>query len=254
MSSRYLSTRRFGFWVGPLLVVGSLQLGGLLCLLGITLYPLIPLVLLLLLLPAVGLLVGVLLIVRGTQPRWAKLLALSPVLVPGLLVLLVLAVTWLPSSPNRLVFLIPDGFRGRVSLSRQHDMPERFPREDGRATLYVPPYGNLSTSEPLGADDLAHAEYYLVDTKGQRLRQLRQLDERVFEQRGPRQGPGEPVDPQEVGVFTAGHRHKRPYQATPFTTNYPSEISYNPQKEVNGLVFTVSCYDSLAVILRRPSF
>ncbi|SFQ82671.1 DUF6843 domain-containing protein [Hymenobacter arizonensis] len=246
---RDTSWRRLGFWVGPLLLLGSLLLAVPIFMIGAYLPPL----LLLLLLPAGGLLLGVWLIVRGPQPRWAKLLALSPVLGPVLIVLLVTGAKWLPPH-NRLVFLIPEGFRGRVILSRQYDMPDPFTEVDGRAILHVPPYGHLSTSDPLGADDLARAEYYLVDATGQRLRQLHPLDELAFAKNQQRTGPGGVLDPQQVGVFTAGHRHKRPYQPTPFTTNYPSEISYSPDNEVNGLQFTVSCYDSLAVLLRRPDF
>jgi len=74
--------RRLGFWVGPLLLIGSL-------LLGLVLVLIAPYVLLLLV-PAGGLLLGVWLIVRGPEPQWAKLLALAPVLAPLLLLGLVI--------------------------------------------------------------------------------------------------------------------------------------------------------------------
>ncbi|MBF9239814.1 hypothetical protein I2I05_20640 [Hymenobacter sp. BT683] len=249
MYPRESSWRTLGFWVGPVLLLGSLLLAGLICMIGAYIPPL----LLLLLLPAGGLLLGVGLIVQGTQPLWAKLLALSPVLGPVLLVLLVTGAKWLPPH-NRLVFLIPEGFRGRVILYRQYDRQDLFTKVDGRAILRVPPDGSISTSAPLGADDLADAEYYLVDATGQRLRPLRRLDERAFAKSKRRDEAVEPVDPQQVGVFAAGLRHKRPYQATPFETYYPSEIHYTPDNEVVELIFTVSCHDSLAVLLRRSDF
>ena len=242
------SERRFGCGAGTVLLLGSLLVSVPILMIGAYLPPL----LLLLLLPAGGLLLGVGLILKGTQPLWAKLLALSPVLGPVLVVLLVTVARWLPPH-NRLVFLIPADFRGRVQLSRQRDMPEPFTRVEGRVILQVSQDGQLSTSEALGEDDLANAEYYFVDAAGQRLRPLPPLDELTFEKRR-HNGPLKPVDPQQVGAFTSGFRHKRPYQPTPFTTNYPSEIFYSLDHEVNGLQFTVSCYDSLAVILRRPYF
>jgi hypothetical protein len=83
-------------WVGFFLLVGSLLLAIPIVLVGVYLVPL----LLLLVLPAGGLLLATGLIVTSPQPLWAQLLVLSPVLGPGLL--LAAAALFMPAGDARL--------------------------------------------------------------------------------------------------------------------------------------------------------
>lgn len=82
-------------WLGFFLVVGSLLLAIPIVLIGAYLVPL----LLLLLLPVGGLLLGTGLIVTSPQPLWVKLLVLSPVLGP--LLLLAAAGLFMPTGDPR---------------------------------------------------------------------------------------------------------------------------------------------------------
>ncbi|WP_460586568.1 hypothetical protein, partial [Hymenobacter arcticus] len=177
MSLRLPTLRRFGFWAGLFLLLGSLLLGGLLLLLASFVFPL---AMFLLPVPAGGLLLGVVLIVKGAQPTWAKLLALSPVLGPLLLLLLLEAVSLLPPPQNHLVFLLPVGFRGQVTLSQNNLVAEPEPRVNGQLLLETPRYGGtLEIQNSLGADDLRTAEYYVVSASGERLYSLPQLTEQA---------------------------------------------------------------------------
>jgi len=83
-------------WVGFFLLVGSILLAIPLVLVGVYVVPL----LLLLVLPAGGLLLATGLIVTSPQPLWVKLLVLFPVLGPGLL--LAAAGLFMPAGDARL--------------------------------------------------------------------------------------------------------------------------------------------------------
>lgn len=203
MSSLVTWLRRLGFWIGPIILVGSLLLAVLLVLGGVVFYPLFIPALLLLVVPAGGLWLGWSLITDSTQPRWAKLLA--PVLSPVFgWMLWVLVVAPALSAGDRLIFLIPTGFRGDVVLTRDQKVGKPLPPAyDGYITLYVPPNGLLTTSDNLKSDWLTTAQYYAVDAAIQRLGELPQLDGRDANQNA--QLPGG----QTVGVFLTSPGRKR---------------------------------------------
>ncbi|MDO7886471.1 hypothetical protein [Hymenobacter cheonanensis] len=195
--------RRFGFWLGPIVLVGSLLLAVLLVLGGVVFYPLFIPALLLLVVPAGGLWLGWSLLTGSTQPLWAKLLApvLSPVL-GWLLWVLVIAPAF--SARDRLIFLVPVGFRGDVVLLQDPKADKPLPPAyDGYITLYVPPNGLLTTSDNLRSDWLTTAQYYAVNAAIQRLGELPQLDGRDANQNGqlPENNP--------IGVFLTGPGRKR---------------------------------------------
>lgn len=203
MSSLVTWLRRFGFWLGPVIVGGSLLLAGALVLGGVLFYPLLIPSLLLLVVPAGGLWLGWWLIAGSAQPRWAKLLA--PVLSPVLgWVLWLLVIGPALSARDRLIFLIPVGFRGEVVLTRDQKAGKPLPpADDGYITLAVPLNGLLVTSDNLKSDWLTTAEYYAVDAAGQRLGELPQLDGRDANQNGqlPKNQP--------IGVFLTSPGRKR---------------------------------------------
>lgn len=203
MSALVTWLRRFGFWLGPVIVAGSLLLAVLLVLGGVGFYPLLIPALLLLVVPAGGLWLGWRLITGSAQPRWAKLLA--PVLSPVLgWMLWVLVLKPALSPRDRLIFLIPAGFRGDVVLVRDPKVGKPLPpADDGYITLAVPVNGLLVTSDNLQSDWLSTAEYYAVDTAGQRLGTMPQLDGRDANQNG--QLP----ENQPVGVFLTSLGRKR---------------------------------------------
>ncbi|MGY2134486.1 DUF6843 domain-containing protein [Hymenobacter sp. HD11105] len=244
MSPRYISTRRFGFWAGPFLLVGSLLLA-VLVMIGTAYFP--PLVFLFLL-PAVGLLVGVLLIVRGTQPLWAKLLALlSPVLGP---IVFILVVGSLLPAEDHVVFLIPADFRGQVALVCEEGYFNPLPRAGRDIILTVPASGRLTTSDPPDKRWLTNADYYLIDAAGHRVGKLPRLDDAAFDQHLRPSETRPEKDRQAVGIFTSGLHYKRP-RGAPDYSNIPGSF---PPKEVPYLSFTVSCYDSLENALRKSAF
>jgi len=246
MSSLVTWLRRLGFWVGPAVLVGSLLLAGLLVLGGITFYPLFIPALLLLVVPAGGLWLGWRLIRGSAQPRWAKLLALlSPVLGPLLWVLVMLPA---PPAHDRLVFLIPAGFRGEVTLLEQVGAGQPLPPADnGSITLRVPANGLLTTSDELESDWLTEAEYYFIDAAGQRLGELPQLDDRDATQHAQ---PREARPP--VGVFLADLARKRLHDG--LASSYPDLPASYLNQEAAYLSFTVAPADSLAALMRRPPF
>jgi hypothetical protein len=95
MPARYTLGSSLRFLLGILLLLGTLLVSGLFLLANFYLpvlliaYRSYPFLLLLLLLPATGVLLGIRLIMSSNEPLWSKLLALfSPVLGPVLLFLL----------------------------------------------------------------------------------------------------------------------------------------------------------------------
>jgi|GEM_PF-3644643 len=240
MSSLVTWLRRLGFWVGPAVLVGSLLLAGLLVLGGITFYPLFIPALLLLVVPVGGLWLGWLLLTGSTQPWWAKLLV--PVLSPLLGWLFwVLVVRPAMAPRDRLVFLIPTGFRGEVALIHDERIGNPLPEaDDGDINLYVPLNGLIATSANFKSDWLTEADYYVVNAAGQRLNKLPQLNERDANRH---------LQPQEahpqVGVFLAGLAYKRLHPGLAGSPRTP---------EAEYLSFTVAPADSLAVLMRRPAF
>jgi len=214
---------------------------------GMVFYPLLIPALLLLVVLAGGLWLGWVLIMGSVQPRWAKLLALlSPVLGPLLWVLVML-----PAGPahDRLVFLIPAGFRGEVTLIQQVGGGQPLPRADGYITLRVPANGLITTSDDLESDWLTEADYYFTDAAGQRLGALPQLGPPDAE---PNAQPSEAG--RQVGVFTASLAHKRLFPDTDFAKNYPGLSASYLSQEAAYLSFTVSCADSIQALMRRPPF
>lgn len=245
------SLRRFGFWVGPVLLVGSLLLAWPVALAAAYIPPLV----LLFLLPAGGLLLGILLILGGTQPWWAKLLALlSPVLGPVVVLLfagpfLLFLDAMLPAG-DHVVFLIPADFRGHVELVCEEGYANPLPRDGRDITLTVPASGLLTTSDAPDKRWLPNADYYLVDAAGHRVRKLPQLDDAAVD---PHSGPSETrqaKDRHAVGVFTGGVHYKRP-RGAPDDSAIPG---LSPPKDVPYLSFTVSCYDSLATVTRQSAW
>lgn len=232
--------RRLGFWVGPLLLIGSLLLGLVVVLV------VFPLAMFLLPVPAGGLLLGVWLIVRGPEPRWAKLLALSPVLGPLLLLGLMEVATWLPPPQNHLVFLLPVGFRGQVTLSQNMLQMGPAPLVNGQLLLEIPRYGgHLDIREPLASSDLCTAEYYVAAASGERLYRLPLLTEGAGGPAGQLGSP--PTNPRQVGIFAVGP------PPTPAATGLRAlaatwhRLTTNPYDKVEGLTFIVARADSLAI-------
>lgn len=245
MSRLINSWRSLGFWFGPVLLLGSLLLGFVVMLVAGNVFP--PAIFLLLV-PVGGLLLGVLLILRGTQPGWAKLLALSPVLGP---LLLIVAGSLLPSrtdhviAKNYFVFLIPAGFRGRVTLI-QDQLAETPPKDvEGRIMLHVPQNGQIKMSEVFDTTDFVNAYYYAASPRGQRLHLLPILQESAFEQHARYGRPREQPDPQQVGVFIGP---TLAVQQTRSPRAYANEIRHKANTE-SGLLttFIVACYDSLKI-------
>jgi len=243
--------RRLGFWVGPVVLAGSLLLAGALVLGGVLFYPLLIPALLLLVVPAGGLWLGWWLIAGSAQPRWAKLLALSSPVLGPLLWALVMALAMIPLAPppDRLVFLIPAGFRGEVTLIQQVGGGQPLPRANGSITLRVPANGFITTSDQLESDWLTDAAYYITDTAGQRLGELPQLGAPDDDQHSP-----PPANRQQVGIFTASLAHKRIFTSPDFARIYPGLPASYLNQEAGYLSFTVACYDSLGALQRRPPF
>lgn len=253
MSTRPSNWRRLGFWLGPWLLLGSLLLGGGLLLAAGIVWPLAFPLLLLLVVPAGGLLLGAVLIGRATQPRWAKLLALlSSVLVPGLLLLSWLAL--LPDGPTRdererLLFYLPAGFRGEVNLVHDANTGQPLPRINDQVLLLVPPNGLFTTSDTLHENWLAEADYYFVNTGLRRLSQLPLLREADFALLTGWWTLWSIGKRRTVGVFAAqGIQYNRFGSAT----YYPDLPSDTRPPSVAYLTCTVACYDSLAGLRRRP--
>ena len=232
--------RLLGFWVGPLLLIGSL-------LLGLVLMLIVPYVLLLLV-PAGGLLLGVWLIVRGPEPQWAKLLALAPVLAPLLLLGLMEVATWLPPPQNHLVFLLPVGFRGQVTLSQNMLQMGPAPLVNGQLLLKIPRYGGqLDIREPLASSDLRTAEYYVAAASGERLYRLPLLTEGAGGPVGQLGSP--PANPRQVGIFAVGPPPTPASAATGLRALAATwhRLTTNPYDKVESLTFTVARADSLAI-------
>lgn len=198
--------------------------------------------------PAGGLLLGVWLIVRGAQPLWAKLLALSPALGPLLLLILIEAVTLLPPPQNHLVFLVPIGFRGQVALSQSWLVPEPEPLVNGQLLLETPRKGsggNIDIKNPLAATDLRTADYYVVTLSGERLYQLPQLTEPAFAPTG--QPGGAAADPRQVGIFVVDPPPDRPQTGLRSLAASLRRFATNPYNQVHRLTFVVARRDSLAI-------
>jgi hypothetical protein len=236
MSTFVAWLRRLGFWVGPVVLAGSLLLAGALVLGGVLFYPLLIPALLLLVVPAGGLWLGWWLIAGSAQPLlWALVMAL--------------AMTPLATPPDRLVFLIPAGFRGEVTLIQQVGDGQPLPRANGYITLRVPANGFVTTSDELESDWLTEATYYFTDAAGQRLGELPQLGAPDDDKHSP-----PPANRQQVGIFTASLAHKRIFSSADFARIYSGLPASYLNQEAGYLSFTVSCHDSLGVLQRRPPF
>lgn len=246
VSPRSTTLRRFDIWTGFFLLLGSLLLALVLFLLmAFFIWP----AMYLLPVPAGGLLLGVWLIVRGAQPRWAKLLALSPVLGPLLLLLLIEAVTLLPPPHHQLVFLLPVGFRGQVTLTQNMLQMGPAPLVNGQLLLEIPRYGgHLDIREPLASSDLREAQYYVVAESGERLYPLPQLTEQAFASAGRGSQPGtKPINPRQVGIFPVGPPAPRPDAGLSPLRAFVGKLTTKPSHPVGQLQFTVACYDSLSI-------
>ena len=223
------SLRRLGFWVGPVLLLGSLLLTWPVAIVAAYFPPAV----LLFLLPLGGLALGVGLIAGGTQPPWAKLLALlSPVLVP--LLVLVGAGVLLPAE-DHLTFLIPAGFRGTVAVVQQDPTGVYQDRVKGDITLTVPASGLVTTSAFLTSDQLQMADYYFISPAGERTTELNLLDR--LETYANFASPSEQAEWQKVGIFTLGLQYK--------TIPLDYDCTNCPVLETPYLSFMVGRFDSL---------
>lgn len=240
---------RLGFWVGPLLLLGSGVLGLVLMLVAGNVFPL---AMFLLPVPAGGLLLGVVLIGRATQPLWAKVLAfLSPVLVPGLLV-----VGWAASLTDwsardereRLLFYLPAGFRGEVTILHDASVWQPLPRSSDQVLLLVPPNGVITTSDTLNEHWLAEADYFFVDTSLRPVSQLPLLREADFALLTGWWTLWSIGKRRTVGVFAAQGIQYNRFGSTMYSPDLPSTTR---PPGVAYLTCTVACYDSLAGLRRR---
>jgi hypothetical protein len=223
------SMRRFGFWVGPVLLFGSLLIA----------WPLIvvaayfPPAVLLLLLPLGGLVLGIGLIIGSTQPLWAKLLALlSPVLLPLLIVAIVGGS--LPAE-DHLTFLIPVDFRGEVAVVQQDLTNVYQERVKGDITLTVPANGLITTTAYLSSKQLKTADYYLINSSGERVIELRQLD--YLSTNANFASSAERTEWRRIGIFTMGLHYK--------TIPLSYGCTNCPVQKTPYISFLVGRYDSL---------
>ncbi|MGI4872232.1 MAG: DUF6843 domain-containing protein [Janthinobacterium lividum] len=119
-------------------------------------------------------LVGLVLVWVSGRPWWARLLATVAPFV-GWVGVATLALT-LSKHTAAATFLIPEGFEGQIMLVLGEPCGLPPEKADGYLLYHVPANGIIITQNKLGEGELNN-EYYLVDRKGQRLRELTELSD-----------------------------------------------------------------------------
>lgn len=152
---------------------------------------------------------------------------------------------------KRLLFYLPAGFRGEITILHDASAGRPLPRIDDQVLLLVPPTGLITTSDTLNENWLAEVDYYFVDAGLRQLSALPQLQEADFELLTGWWRLWSVGKRYTVGVFAAQGIQ---YERAEATKYYPTVPGGTHPPGVAYLTCTVACYDSLAELKHRPPF